>query len=158
MQSKAKTVSDYLDSLPPDRKKIVTDLRKKIKSNLPKGFKEEMSYGMIGFVVPHSVYPKGYHVKPELPLPFINLASQKNYISLYHMGLIEGPLLDWFRMEWKKKTTSRLDMGKCCIRFKKPEDVPLELIGELATKMTPAQWIDQYEAAVSSLEKKKKSQ
>jgi uncharacterized protein YdhG (YjbR/CyaY superfamily) len=156
MQSKAKTISEYLESLPPDRKKIVTDIRKKIKSNLPKGFKEEMSYGMIGFVVPHSVYPKGYHATPQLPLPFINLASQKNYISLYHMGLMEGPLLDWFRAEWKKSTTSRLDMGKCCIRFKKPEDVPLELIGELVTKMTPAQWIEKYEASVSTQEKKRK--
>lgn len=157
MQSKAKTVSEYLDSLPPDRKKIVINLRKEIKSNLPKGFKEEMSYGMIGYVVPHSVYPKGYHVDPHLPLPFINLASQKNYISLYHMGLMEGPLLDWFRTEWKKSTTSRLDMGKCCIRFKKPENIPMKLIGELVTKMTPSQWIEQYEVSISSLERKNKA-
>jgi hypothetical protein len=145
MQSKAKTPDEYIKSLPDVRKKAVSDLRKIILKNLPVGFKEVMAYGMIGWVVPHTLYPKGYHVNPKLPLGFINLASQKNYISLYHMGLYDGPLLEWFRKEWEKVSKKKLDMGKCCIRFKKPEDIPMELIGELASKMTAKKWIEIYE-------------
>jgi hypothetical protein len=117
-----------------------------IKKNLPKGFKEVMSYGMLGFVVPHSMYPDGYHCTPELPLPFLNLASQKNFIAIYHMGIYADPkLLGWFTKEFPKHSKSKLDMGKSCIRFKKPDDIPVKLIGELASKMTPEDWINLYE-------------
>ncbi len=146
MQSTSLTPDDYLASLPDDRKKIITDIRNAILKNLPKGFKEEMSYGMLGYVVPHTLYPKGYHCDTSLPLPFLSLASQKNFIALYHMGIYADPkLLSWFETEWRKHSTKKLDMGKSCIRFKKPEDVPLELIGELVKKMTPQQWIELYE-------------
>jgi hypothetical protein len=145
MQSKAKTVDEYINSLPEDRKKAITAIRKVILKNLPKGFEEVMSYGMIGYVVPHKLYPSGYHCTPELPLPFISVASQKNYISFYHMALYEGSLLDWFTDAWNEVSTKKLDMGKCCVRFKKPEDVPLNLIGELVSKLTPGQWIEKYE-------------
>lgn len=144
MQSKEVTVKEYLDSLAPDRKKIITNLRKVIVKNLPKGFEETMSYGMIGYVVPHKLYPNGYHCTPKLPLPFLNIASQKNHIAVYHMAL-NGPLLDWLKSEWKKHTNKKLDMGKSCVRFKKAEDVPVKLIGELVQKLTPFQWIEIYE-------------
>lgn len=145
MQSKATTPEEYIDSLPEDRKKIITQLRKTIIKNLPKGFKEGMSYGMLGYAVPHALYPKGYHTDPTQPLPFISIASQKNHIALYHMGLYGGEYLVWFQKEWKKHTDKKLDMGKSCIRFKKPEDVPLDLIAELCTKITPQDWIAVYE-------------
>jgi hypothetical protein len=145
MQSKAKTVSEYIQSLPPERGEAITKLRKQILKNLPKGFEEGMGYGMIGYAVPHKLYPDGYHCTPELPLPFIGLASQKNYISFYHMALYKGKLLDWFHEQWKENSDRKLDMGKCCVRFKKPEQIPYDLIGELCSKMTPAQWIEQYE-------------
>ncbi len=150
MQSKAKTVADYIDSLPSDRKKIIIEIRKTILKSLPKGFQEEMNYGMIGYVVPHKLYAEGYHCDPKMPLPFINVASQKKHIAVYHMGLYSsGKLLDWFQDEWKVYSSKKLDMGKACIRFKKPEDVPLDLIGELTSKLTPQQWIDIYEKAKS---------
>ncbi|MBK9013018.1 MAG: DUF1801 domain-containing protein [Saprospiraceae bacterium] len=145
MTSTATTPEAYLASLPDDRRPILTAMREAILKNLPAGFQEEMSYGMLGYVVPHSRYPAGYHCDPKLPLPFICLGSQKNYISLHHMGLYEGELLDWFRKEWQQASSKKLDMGKCCIRFKKPEDVPLELIGELVGKVTPQEWIAYYE-------------
>lgn len=148
MQSKASTVSEYIDSLPADRKKAIVAIRKAIIKNLPKGFEEVMSYGMIGYVVPHKLYPAGYHCDPTLPLPFLALASQKNYISFYHMALYEGKLLDWFRAEWKEVSTKKLDMGKCCVRFKKPDEIPVDLLGELASKVTPKQWIEYYESQV----------
>jgi hypothetical protein len=147
MQSKATSPTAYINELPADRKPIIKEIRKAILDNLPAGFKEVMSYGMLGYVVPHSVYPKGYHVKPEQPLPLINLASQKNYISLYHMGLYKGALLDWFLKEWSLVSVKKPDMGKCCIRFKKTDKIPLELIGKLAGKLTPDQWIFHYEKA-----------
>lgn len=146
MQSDYKTPQEYLDSLPEDRKIAVEKLRKIIKLNLPEGFQEEMSYGMLGYVVPHSIYPKGYHCKPNLSLPFINIASQKNFIALYHMGIYADPeLLNWFVAEYSKQVKSKIDMGKSCIRFKKMEDIPYELIGELAAKMTVSEWISIYE-------------
>jgi Domain of unknown function (DU1801) len=147
MQSKATTVDAYLAELPEDRKKAITELRKLFKKNLPKGFKEQMSYGMIGYVVPHTTYPDGYHCKPELPLPFINIASQKNFIAIYHMGIYGNPkLLKWFNDEYAKTTTKKLDMGKSCMRYKKTEDIPLALLGELAKKYTVDEWIAQYES------------
>lgn len=147
MQSKAKTVDQYIDELPDDRKKVISELRSVINKNLPKGFSEGMGYGMMGYCVPHSLYPAGYHCKPQDPLPFLGMASQKNFIAVYHMGIYADPkLLKWFTEEFKKHSTKKLDMGKSCIRFKKPEDVPIKLIGELASKMTPKQWIDLYES------------
>ncbi len=148
MQSNASTVTEYIDSLPADRKKAIASLRKVIKQNLPKGFEECMSYGMIGYVVPHKLYPGGYHSNPQLPLPFVNLASQKNFISFYHMALYEGKLLDWFKSEWPVYTHQKLDIGKCCVRMKKLDDLPIDLIGELCSKITVKQWIEAYEKAI----------
>ncbi|WP_159800422.1 DUF1801 domain-containing protein [Flavobacterium sp. MK4S-17] len=147
MQSEAKTTSEYLESLPEDRKKAMAGLRDTILQNLPEGFKETMAYGMLGWVVPHSVYPAGYHCNPEQALPFLSIASQKNFIALYHMGLYaDKGLYVWFVAEYPKHCKTKLDMGKSCIRFKKPELIPFTLIGELVAKMTPKQWIDLYEA------------
>lgn len=124
----------------------MTKLRKAIKKNLPKGFQEEMSYGMVGYVIPHKLYPAGYHCDPKLPLPFLAIASQKNFIAVYHMGIYADPkLLKWFTEGFAKVSKKKLDMGKSCIRFKKPEDIPFEFIGELVSKMTPADWIAMYE-------------
>ena len=145
MQSKATTPEEYIKNLPEERKNAITEIRKIILKNLPKGFSECMNYGMLGYVVPHSLYPQGYHCDPKQPLPFMNLASQKNYISFYHMGLYEGELVEWFKKEWKKVSQKKIDMEKCCIRFKKFEDVPLQLIGELIRKVSVEQWIATYE-------------
>jgi len=146
MQSKATTIDAYLAELPEERQDAIVKLRTVIKKNLPKGFKEVMSYGMIGYVVPHSLYPAGYHCTPELPLPFLNIASQKNFIAVYHMGIYADPaLLKWFTDEYTKAATVKLDMGKSCIRFKNPANIPYELIGKLAGKMTPEEWITVYE-------------
>ena len=146
MKSNTKTPQEYVDSLPEDRKIAVERLRQIIKLNLPEGFQEEMSYGMLGFIVPHSIYPKGYHCKPNLPLPFINIASQKNFIALYHMGVYANTeLLNWFVVEYSIRVKTKIDMGKSCIRFKKMEEIPFELIGELATKTTVSDWISIYE-------------
>jgi hypothetical protein len=144
--SNAKTTNEYLENLPDDRKEAMTQLHDTIIKNLPKGFSETMSYGMIGFVVPHSKYPGGYHCDPKLPLPFVNVASQKNFIALYHMGIYAMPdLLEWFTKEYPKHSATKLDMGKSCIRFKKPEQIPYKLIGELMKKVNPDKWIEVYE-------------
>jgi len=146
MQSTAITPEEYIDSLPEERKAAMTKLRKVIKKNLPKGFKEGMGYGMLGYVVPHSLYPPGYHCDPKLPLPFLSIASQKNFIAVYHMGIYaDSALLKWFTDTYAKTVAGKLDMGKSCLRFKKPEQIPYELIGELSSKMTPADWIALYE-------------
>ena len=156
MPTTATTVTEYIDCLPEQRKAAIIKLRKTIKANLPKGFEEVMSYGMIGFVVPHSIYSSGYHCNPKLPLPFINLASQKNYIALHHMGVYASKdLLDWFVAE-SEKVPYKLDMGKGCIRFKKTEEIPFELIGELAKKVTVRQWIDIMEGNIAAAAKIKK--
>lgn len=148
MQLKVTTVEEYIQELPEERKEAINKLRKAFKKNLPKGFKEEMSYGMIGYVVPHSLYPSGYHCNPSLPLPFINIASQKNFIAVYHMGIYANPvLMKWFTDEYPKHTNAKLDMGKSCIRFKKPETIPFKLFEELATKMTVQDWVDSYTSA-----------
>jgi hypothetical protein len=148
MQSKATTVDAYIAELPKDRQKAITELQKVIKKNLPKGFKEEMNYGMIGYVVPHSKYPAGYHCNPKMPLPFLNIASQKNFIAVYHMGIYANPLLlKWFTEAHVKASSKKLDIGKSCMRYKKPEDIPYKLIGELASKITPDEWIALYEKA-----------
>lgn len=146
MQSKANTVEAYIQEIPEERKKAFEKLRKLINKNLPKGFKEGMGYGMIGWSVPHSIYPAGYHCTPELPLPFAGLASQKNNISFYHMGIYAMPeLLNWFTTEYAKLNLGKLDMGKSCMRFKNMDKIPYDLIGELCSKMTVQEWIDCYE-------------
>lgn len=148
VQIKASTTEEYLNQLPEDRKQAIQKIRETLNKNLPDGYKETLGYGMLAWVVPHSLYPAGYHCDPKLPLPFINVASQKNFVALYHMGIYASPeLLEWFTSEYPKHSKSKLDMGKSCIRFKKMEDIPFELIGELAAKITPAQWIQRYEAA-----------
>lgn len=137
---------EYISQLPEERKVPMEKLRKTIAKNLPKGFEETISYNMIGFVVPHKTYPKGYHCDPKLPLPFINIASQKNFIALYHMGIYANPeLYKWFVNEYPKHCKRKLDMGKSCIRFKKMEEIPFDLIAELCTKTTVNQWINNYE-------------
>jgi len=146
MQSAVLTPEAYIAEVPEERRAVFIKLRNEIKKNLPKGFQEVMGYGMIGFVVPHKLYPAGYHCDPKLPLPFMSLASQKNFIAVYHMGIYAKPsLFNWFTEEFSKQSTAKLDMGKSCIRFKKPENIPIKLMGELATKMTVDEWIDCYE-------------
>jgi uncharacterized protein YdhG (YjbR/CyaY superfamily) len=146
MQYHTATVQEYLEVLPADRREVISKLREVIMANLPKGFSEEMSYGMIGYVVPHSLYPSGYHCDPKLPLPFLNIASQKNFIAIYHMGIYGNPkLLEWFTTEYSKHVKTKLDMGKSCIRFKNPEHIPYDLLAELCRKMTPQDWIESYE-------------
>lgn len=146
MQSTAKTVEDYLTELPEDRKLAMVKLRDVIRKNIPKGFKEGMGYGMMGYSVPHSIYPAGYHCTPTDPLPFAAIASQKNFIALYHMGIYANPeLLKWFVDEYPKHCKTKLDMGKSCIRFKKVDQIPFDLIGELMKKMTVHDWITLYE-------------
>lgn len=148
MTSTAKSPAEYIASLPDERKAAVQKLRDTIAKNIPKGFEEAMTYGMIGFVVPHSKYPAGYHCNPQLPLAFVNIGSQKNYIVLHHMGLYaDAVLLNWFTEEYPKYSKTKLDMGKGCIRFKKPDQIPYELIGVLMKKITPEKWIEMYEKA-----------
>ena len=150
MTSKATTPEQYLKELPADRKEVVTKLRNTILKNLPKGFKEIISYGMIGYVVPLEIYPAGYHCDPRLPLGFMFVASQKNFISLHHMGIYANPeLLKWFTAEYPKHSKVKLDMGKACIRFKKPEHIPYKLIGELIKKVSVKEWIEGYEKALN---------
>jgi hypothetical protein len=146
MTSKATTPEQYIKELPADRKDAISALRNTILKNLPKGFEEVMSYGMIGYVVPHKLYPDGYHCDPKLPLPFANIASQKNFIAIYHTGIYANQeLFNWFTTEYPKHTKAKLDMGKSCIRFKKQEDIPYKLIGELMKKMSVKDWINSFE-------------
>ena len=148
MQSKATSPKQYLEELPEDRKESVSKLRQQILDKLPKGIEEAMNYGMLGYVVPHSVYPDGYHCDPKSPLPFMNLASQKNFVAVYSMVFYSRKdLMDWFTSEYAKRCKYKLDMGKSCIRFKKMEDIPFDLIGELTAKVSTEEWIDIYESA-----------
>ena len=149
MQYEAQTPEAYIAQIPEERRGPLQELRKQIRENLPKGFEETISYGMIGYVIPHDIFPEGYHVDPTLPLPFINLASQKNFISVYHYGVYTNKeLLDWFTRAYKDQTGRKPDMGKSCIRFKKVEQIPYELIGELCTKITPEQYIEMYQKII----------
>jgi len=149
MQYKATSPEDYISQLPEDRQETIKKLRTLIGENLSKGFEEGMNYNMIGFYVPHSVYPDGYHCDPKLPLPFMNLASQKNFVAVYHMGIYaKKELYDWFVKEYQKHCKRKLDMGKSCIRFKKMDDIPYKLIGELASKMSAEEWIEIYESNI----------
>jgi len=146
MKVKANSISEYLENITAERKAVMQALISTINNNLPKGFKEQLNYGMPAWVVPHSTYPDGYHCSPELPLPFMSVASQKNFIALYHMGIYANPeLMEWFVAEYPKHCSRKLDMGKSCIRFKKIEEIPFELIAELCTKMTSKNWIELYE-------------
>ena len=149
MQSKALNPDEYVAQLPEERRAAISKIRETINTHLPDGFKEQMSYGMIGYVVPHTLYPSGYHCEPELPLPFINVASQKNYIALYHMGIYANQeLLNWFVEAHPNHCKTKLDMGKSCIRFKKMDQIPYDLIGQLAKKMTVEDWVTLYESVI----------
>lgn len=150
MKIEAESVEEYLSKLHEDRKDALLKLRRVILDNIPDGFEETMLYSMPAYVVPHSRYPGGYHVNPETPLPFINFASQKNYVALYHSGVYaDEDLLNWFRDEYPKHSKRKLDMGKSCIRFKKTDDIPYDLIGELVSKVTVDDWIATYEKNVN---------
>lgn len=146
MKTTAQSPEEMINSLPDDRKEAISTLRQIILKNLPEGFTEEMSYGMISYVVPKSRYPDGYHANSNEPLPFISIASQKNHIGLYHMGIyINTDILNWFSNEYKSRVPSKLDVGKSCIRFKKVDQIPYDLVGELVSKITVDEWIDTYE-------------
>ncbi|MGJ8745873.1 DUF1801 domain-containing protein [Polaribacter sp.] len=146
MQYKATSPEEYIPQVPKERKSALQKLRKIIKENLPKGFEEGMQYGMIAYYVPHSIYPSGYHCNPTEPLPFMSFASQKNSVNLYHSGIYAIPEIhDWFVKEYPKHSSRKLDMGKSCIRFKKMDDIPFELIAELCKKITVEDWIKHYE-------------
>lgn len=146
MPSSAQTPEEYLSELPDERKDAFSKLRKAITDNLPQGFEECMGYGMLGYVVPKTIFPQGYHCNPQLPLPFMNLGSQKNFIAMHHLGIYANPALtDWFVSEYPKHAKTKLDMGKGCIRFKKMDDIPFELIGELVSKITVEDWITLYQ-------------
>lgn len=149
MKIEANSVQAYLNRVPEHQKSVFLQLRNIILSNLPKGFEEQLNYGMLGYVVPLSLYPTGYHCKKNEPLPFINLASQKNFIGFYHMGIYsQSKLKYWFEGEYVKQCRYKLDMGKSCVRFKRLDDVPFDLIGELVSKMNPQEWITLYEKAI----------
>ena len=156
MKSNAKTVEEYLESLPEDRRVAISTIREVIRANLPKGYEECMSYGMIGYVVPHSIYPAGYHCDPKLPLPYANLASQKNHLALYVMTIYSDKATEvWFRKAWKA-AGKKLDMGKCCVRFKKLDDVSLEVIGQLIARMSVQAYINRIEAVLGTAAKRTK--
>lgn len=146
MKHEAASPEEYISQLPEERKDSVVKLRKTVKDNLPAGFQEVLSYGMIGYVVPHSIYPSGYHVDPKMPVPFISIASQKNHIALYHMGLYIFPeFLTWFKDEYPKHIKTKLDMAKSCIRFKRMDEIPYELIAQLCRKISMEDYLKKYE-------------
>ncbi|MGB0850281.1 MAG: DUF1801 domain-containing protein [Bacteroidia bacterium] len=147
MTAKAETIEEYIDQVPENRQEAFAKLRQTILDNIPEGFEECMNYKMLGYVVPKSIYPDGYHCNKELPLPFANLASQKNFIGFYHMGVYADPeLYKWFTEEYAKRCKYKLDMGKSCVRLKKMNDIPYDLIGELMQKITVDKWIEMYES------------
>ena len=149
MQIKANTPEAYIAQIPEDRIPYFEKLRATILNHIPEGFEEQMSYGMIGYYVPHSIYPNGYHCDTKLPLPFMSFASQKNSINLYHSGIYANQELQkWFVNEYPKRCSRKLDMGKSCIRFKKIDEIPFELIAELCKKMTVDEWIEIYETNI----------
>lgn len=147
MKANGTTVEEILGNIPEERSAAFNKLHEVIVNNLPEGFEAAISYGGLGYVVPHSVYPAGYHCKPAEPLPFAGIASQKNSINFYHMGIYSNPeLLGWFVSEYPKHNKRKLDMGKSCVRFKKMDEIPYELIGELMQKMSVEDWINLYES------------
>tara|TARA_B110000116_G_C16351554_1_gene365601 strand:- start:25 stop:465 length:441 start_codon:yes stop_codon:yes gene_type:complete len=144
------SIEEYINLLKSEKKDAISKIITLIRKKLPKGFSEQMNYGMPSWVVPHSKYPKGYHCSPELPLPFLSLAARKNYIALYHMGIYANEdLMKWFKKEYPKHSKYKLDIGKSCIRFKRLDDIPFNLIGELLSKMTMKDWIKTYEKEIS---------
>jgi uncharacterized protein YdhG (YjbR/CyaY superfamily) len=146
---KATTVEDYFSELPAERKEAMERLRDSIQANLPSGFEPILNYGMPSWVVPHSTYEAGYHANPKLPLPFLSIASQKSHVAVYHMGVYASTdLMDWFVAEYPKHCSTKLNMGKSCIRFKKVSEIPFELIGELCAKMSAQDWIETYETQI----------
>jgi uncharacterized protein YdhG (YjbR/CyaY superfamily) len=148
MQVDTVQIDAYINALDAERAQVITKLFNTMKKSLPKGFEATIAYGMIGFVVPFDLYPKGYHCKPSQQLPFINLASQKNFVAIYHMGIYANPdLMDWFVKSYAELNIGKLDMGKSCIRFKKLDNIPYDLIGDLCSKMSPQDWITCYESA-----------
>jgi uncharacterized protein YdhG (YjbR/CyaY superfamily) len=154
MKTEGTTPEQLIENSPEERREALKLLRKTIQDNLPEGFEECINYGMIGYVVPHSLYPAGYHCDPKLPLPFMNFVSQKNFIAFYHMGMYANPeLLNWFTTEYAKVSKTKLDMGKSCVRFKKPDQIPFELIGQLVSKVKPEEWISTYETNYKSKSK-----
>ncbi len=156
-ENRSNSPEDYIKTIPEERQVAFAKLRDTILSNLPKDFEECMSYGMIGYVVPHSVYPDGYHCDTKLPLPFMNIASQKNFVAFYHKGIYANKnLLDWFVSEYPKHCKLKLDMGKSCIRFKKADQIPFELVAKLVSKMSVQEWIDLYESKLKKSPVKKK--
>lgn len=149
MKIAAKSVNDYFDKIPNERKIAMNKLRVIINTNLPSGFEEQLGYGMPSWVVPHSIYPNGYHVTPQLPLPFMSLASQKNFIGLYHMGIYaDQELLQWWTSEYAKYCSKKLDMGKSCIRLKYLDEIPYDLIAELCTRISVEKWVEIYESNI----------
>jgi hypothetical protein len=147
MQIQAISIEDYISKIPEERQEIFRKIFDTINDNLPKGFGQNISYGTVGWGVPLETYPAGYHCTPGSPLPFIGLASQKNFIAFYHMGMYASPeLLNWFVEEFPKHSKRKLDMGKSCVRFKKIDDIPLELLAEVSKKMTVQDWINCYES------------
>jgi uncharacterized protein YdhG (YjbR/CyaY superfamily) len=149
MASKPNSTTEYIDQIPVERKEAFRKLRTTVLENLKGEFQEGLSYGMIGFTVPHSAFPDGYHCNPKLPLPFVSIANQKNFIALYHMGLYaDRNLQEWFTSEYTKHTHHKIDMGKSCIRFKKMDDIPYTLIAELLTRMDISSWIELYKSSV----------
>ena len=151
MQSSATNVEEYLNEIPEERKEVFRKFRDTILKNIPEGFVEQMSYGMIGYIIPHSTYPDGYHCNPKLPLPFITIAPQKNFIALHHLGIYANQeLLDWFVSQYPKHCNHKLDMGKGCIRFKKLDQIPYDLIAELVQKTSVEEWINCYESQIKN--------
>jgi hypothetical protein len=154
MKIEANTVEQYLHAIPEERKPVFNRLRDTIIENIPDGFEEQLSYGMIGYVVPVQIYPSGYYVDPELPLPFCNIASQKNFIGFYHMGIYSLPKLhQWFVEEYAKASKYKLDMGKSCVRLKRMDDIPFELIGKLMKKVSVKEWVEVYESQIMKRKK-----
>jgi hypothetical protein len=150
MKSTAKTVQEYLNGLPPDRREAISAVRKVILANLPEGYQECMSYGMIGYVVPHSIYPNGYHCNPKLPLPYANLGSQKNHMALHLMTIYgDAKTEHWFRAAWER-AGKKLDLGKACVRFKRLEDVPLEVVGQIIARTPVADYVERIETYFNS--------
>ncbi len=148
MDNNNKLIAEYIESLPEDRRIAINKLRDVIKTNTPRGFQESMSYGSISFVVPHSLYPQGYHVDPSQALPFISLASRKNYITFSHWGLyINSKILEWFKEEYAKEAKYKLSMGKSCVNLKRMDDIPYDLIGQLCRKIIVEDFIQMYEEA-----------
>ena len=148
MRITADTIDEYMANVPEERQEAFGRLWETIAENIPDGFEQGLSYGFPSYVVPLSVYPDGYHCKKDEPLPFISIANQKNFVALYHMGVYaDMELMEWFKAEYPNHVKTKLDMGKSCVRFKKPENIPFDLIGELVSKMTADKWIEIYEAA-----------